>query len=116
MENLEIKSKQKDDVKSKINDVNKQLELQKNNLNKLDASEEQLSAVHKKIEKCIDTMSQAIKGQKINNKFREILDNNDFSRKNLRNSFDMKRQEINRDIQHSYDELEKLEKINKDNN
>ena len=52
MENLEIKSKQKDDVKSKINDVNKQLELQKNNLNKLDASEEQLSAVHKKIEKC----------------------------------------------------------------
>ena len=101
-------------TRSEIENINDQIDMSKSKLKSLDDMEEGFTSLSKNIAKCVELLSQSMKGNNVEQKLGAISDNNRIYYLRAMGSIDDERQEAKKKLKELYDQKDEMEKLKKE--
>ena len=101
-------------TRTEIEHINDQIDMSKSKLKSLDDMEEGFSSLSKNISKCVELLSQSMKGNNVEQKLGAIMDNNRIYYLKAMGSIDDERQEAKKKLKELYDQKDEMEKLKKE--
>jgi len=106
----------KDEFKKKINEIDNQIDNEKKKIKKIDSIQEEVTALNKNLNKCIELLSVSIKGEKNDKMLSDMYDKNKSFYVNFSSTLDDEISATKKKISKLNETKENLIKENKNKN
>ena len=103
----------KDYFKKRINEIDNKIDSEKQRIKKIDDIQEEVTALNKNLNKCIELLSISIRGEKTGKKLNNMLDENKSFYANFSSALDEEKTITTKNISKLTDEKESLIKNTK---
>ena len=109
IDNRIIKDTEESAYKKKIDSLNDKIDIEKNKINDINDMEDIIRSLNKSIDECVEILRESMSGNNVNRKLNNIEENNTINLNNAISDFDIKRDEIKKEISKLYSEKNSIE-------
>lgn len=99
--------------KEKIKNIDNRIDIEKDKLKKLDNIQDEFVSLNKSLNRCVELLSESIKGKKSNYMFEDMTNNNNNILKNVHSILDEEKTNTEKNLINLYSTKDQLEKENK---